>query len=226
MLTTAPGCNKPSICIASVLPWSWTRGDRPLVRENTIQKHAKRIRTKQKGWFPASSTFLPTSWNLCLVHPGSFLFCNPNWTSRTHNFEVVSTTNCPSMKTVRFHLFLSSPNIMRTCANTLTWNVSFLFYVFFSWFLYILIVIIKSVRMIYNRIRTCSALWHQKTELACSLLRARMQRKWPPLDLQGQTVHGHPERSRRTTCKDLQRAAKVCKVLSGTKSDHARTMIH
>ena len=72
-----------------------------------------------------------------------------------------------------------------------------------------------------------SALAFQRQNLHLLLLiRARMQRKWLALDLQGQTVHGHPVRSRRTTCKDLQslQGALVCKV--GSHKTYKTTNIH
>jgi hypothetical protein len=153
MLLTEPGCNKPSICIASVLPWSWTRGDRPLERE----KHWKTIvaetcRKDQKGWFPAlsASTVLQISWNLCLVHPCSVLFCNPNWASRTYNFEMVST--CVNYQLPEYENW-PLPEQPKHDANTLTWKVSLLSWleliIYLEWYIYMYIYYITVCICVY-----------------------------------------------------------------------------
>lgn len=124
MLLTEPGCNKPSICIASVLPWSWTRGDRPLEREKhwkTMKNHCSR--NMQKGSERTKKVdFLLGAHQLFFKYPETyalFILVQFYFATRTELVgpttlkwcQHVSTTNCLSMKT---DLFLSSLNMMQT----------------------------------------------------------------------------------------------------------------
>ena len=140
-----------SQCIALKLDSWWPA----LGTWKTLKNHCSRNMQKGSERLISCSERINCSSNILKPMPCSVLFCNPNWASRTYNFEMVST--CVNYQLPEYENW-PLPEQPKHDANTLTWKVSLLSWleliIYLEWYIYMYIYYITVCICVYIYIYT------------------------------------------------------------------------